>query len=92
VALAETETLASISGVLYNGSSVLGGGTAVKGDSSDSYRNVAAPEPGRPELYNTVLNVNCAEGEVVEWLWTETAEGRYVSGYRIVPIEGDLAS
>jgi hypothetical protein len=32
-----------------------------------------------------VLNVECAEKEDVEWQWTETLEGRFVSGYNIVP-------
>jgi hypothetical protein len=32
-----------------------------------------------------LLNVDCADHEDVEWQWTETAEGRFVSGYRIVP-------
>jgi hypothetical protein len=56
----------------------------VPSNSSNSNRIVPAPEPSRPDLHNTVLNVNCAEGEDVEWQWTYTAEGRYVSGYRIV--------
>jgi hypothetical protein len=47
-------------------------------------RMVKAPEPSRPGLHNTVLNVYCAEGEEVEWQWTETVNGRYVSGYCIV--------
>jgi hypothetical protein len=32
-----------------------------------------------------VINVHCAEDEDVEWQWTETVEGRFVSGYRLVP-------
>jgi hypothetical protein len=44
-----------------------------------------APEPSRPELRSTLLNVNCADDEDVEWQWTETPAGRFVSGYRIVP-------
>ena len=60
--------------------------------SSNPQRIVSAPEPSRPELHNTVLNVDCSEGEEVEWQWTETAEGRYVSGYRIVRTESDLPS
>jgi hypothetical protein len=52
---------------------------------SPKLRVVTAPEPSCPELRATVLNVNCAEDEDVEWQWTETAAGRYVSGYRIVP-------
>jgi hypothetical protein len=52
----------------------------VKSQSSNPQRIVAAPEPSRSELPNTVPRVNCSEGEELEWLWTETAEGRYVSG------------
>jgi hypothetical protein len=52
---------------------------------SSKLRVVTVPEPSRPELRATVLNVNCAEDEDVEWQWTETAAGRFVSGYRIVP-------
>jgi hypothetical protein len=52
--------------------------------SFDKRRMVQAPEPSRPELHNTVLNVYCAEGEEVEWQWTEAVNGRYVSGYCIV--------
>jgi len=48
-------------------------------------RLVPAPPPSHPRLRSAVLNVECAEDEDVEWQWTETAEGRYVSGYRIVP-------
>jgi len=44
-----------------------------------------APEPSRPELRSSLLNVNCADDEDVEWQWTETLAGRFVSGYRIVP-------
>jgi hypothetical protein len=46
---------------------------------------VAAPAPSHPELRATVLNVDCTLDEDVEWLWTETPAGRFVSGYRIVP-------
>jgi hypothetical protein len=52
--------------------------------SSNAHRIAPAPEPSRPELHNTVLNVCCAEDEDVEWQWTETLKGRYVSSYRIV--------
>jgi hypothetical protein len=65
---------------------------AVTNQSSNIYRFVSAPEPSRPELHNTVLNVNCVEGEDVEWQWTETPKGRYVSGYRIVRIDSDLTT
>jgi len=52
---------------------------------SPKVRVVPAPDPSRPELRSTVLNVDCAEDEDVEWQWTETPAGRFVSGYRIVP-------
>jgi hypothetical protein len=55
--------------------------------SSHTSRVVPAPAPSWPGLRNTVLNVNCTESEDVEWQWTETAKGRYVSGYRIVSRE-----
>jgi hypothetical protein len=51
---------------------------------SSKPRVVMAPEPSRPELRSNLLNVNCAEDEDVEWQWTETLAGRFVSGYRIV--------
>jgi hypothetical protein len=54
-------------------------------DTSKPRRVVAAPLPSRPELRSTVLDVDCAADEDVEWQWTETAAGRFVSGYRIVP-------
>jgi hypothetical protein len=52
---------------------------------SPRVRVVPAPEPSRPELRSTVLNVDCADDEDVEWHWTETAAGRFVSGYSLVP-------
>jgi len=48
-------------------------------------RVVPAPQPSNPRLRSTVANVECAEDESVEWHWTETVEGRFVSGYTIVP-------
>lgn len=48
-------------------------------------RVVIAPRPSHPEPRATVIDVECAEDEDVEWLWTETATGRFVSGYRLVP-------
>jgi hypothetical protein len=47
-------------------------------------RLVVAPLPSNPRLRSSVLSVECAEDEEVEWQWTETAEGRFVSGYRLV--------
>jgi len=48
-------------------------------------RIVLAPPPSNPRLQASVLSVECAADEEVEWQWTETAEGRFVSGYRLVP-------
>jgi hypothetical protein len=54
-------------------------------DSNHKIRRVVpAPPASNPRLYPTVLSVECAEGEEIEWQWTETAEGRFVSGYRLV--------
>jgi hypothetical protein len=47
-------------------------------------RLVIAPPPGHPGLHSAVLNVECADDEDVQWLWTETPEGRFVSGYQVV--------
>ena len=54
-------------------------------DAETPIRVVEAPPPSRPELRSMLLNVDCAADEDVEWQWTETTEGRFVSGYRIVP-------
>jgi hypothetical protein len=48
-------------------------------------RIVPAPPPSHPGLPALVLDVECTEDEEVVWLWTETAAGRVVSGYRLVP-------
>jgi hypothetical protein len=48
-------------------------------------RVVPAPAPSNPRLHSTVLSVECAEDEDVVWYWTETIEGRFVSGYRLEP-------
>jgi hypothetical protein len=55
------------------------------GQTSSTRRIIAAPEPSHPDLRSTVTNVHCAEDEDVEWQWTETVDGRFVSGYRLVP-------
>jgi hypothetical protein len=49
-------------------------------------RVVTAPLSSRPGLPSVVLDVECGEDEDIEWLWTETPEGRYVSGYRLVSL------
>jgi hypothetical protein len=51
-------------------------------------RVVQAPAPSNPRLRSAVLDVECAEHQDVEWHWTETTEGRFVSGYSIVPRPG----
>jgi hypothetical protein len=56
----------------------------MKGQSPNTRRIVPAPAPSHPDLRSTVTNVYCAENEDVEWTWTETPHGRYVSGYRLV--------
>ena len=48
-------------------------------------RIVPAPAPSNPRLRSMVVDVECAGHEDVEWHWTETTEGRFVSGYSIVP-------
>jgi hypothetical protein len=48
-------------------------------------RLVPAPVLSHPRLRSAVLSVLCAEDEEVDWLWTQTAEGRFVSGYQIIP-------
>lgn len=59
--------------------------TFMSNSESPKVRVVSAPEPSRPELRSTVINVDCADDEDVEWHWTETAAGRFVSGYSLVP-------
>lgn len=48
-------------------------------------RIVPAPAPSNPRLHAPILSVECAEDQDVQWQWTETAEGRFVSGYQLVP-------
>ncbi len=44
-----------------------------------------APAPSNPRLHAPILSVECAADQDVLWQWTETAEGRFVSGYQLVP-------
>jgi hypothetical protein len=46
---------------------------------------VTALPPSHPGLHSAVLNVECADDGDVEWLWTEMPNGRFVSGYQLVP-------
>jgi hypothetical protein len=48
-------------------------------------RIVPAPAPSNPRLHAPILSVECAADQDVLWQWTETAEGRFVSGYQLVP-------
>ncbi|MGH8261273.1 MAG: hypothetical protein ACREUG_16450 [Steroidobacteraceae bacterium] len=48
-------------------------------------RIVKAPAPTSPRLPAPIVDVECADDEDVVWRWTVTVEGRFVSGYRIVP-------
>src|SRR5271163_4134652 len=57
---------------------------SVNGPPSSQRRVVAAPAPSHPELRARLLNVDCTQDGDVEWLWTETPAGHFVSGYRIV--------
>jgi hypothetical protein len=53
-------------------------------DTLSHRRLIPAPAPSNPRLHSIVLNVECNEDEEVEWVWTETPDGRFVSGYHIV--------
>jgi len=48
-------------------------------------RLITAPPPSHPCLNSAVLNVECTDDQDVEWLWSETPDGRFVSGYQLVP-------
>jgi hypothetical protein len=48
-------------------------------------RIVTAPSPTHPSLQSIMLDVECADNEEVEWIWTSTAAGRFISGYQLVP-------
>jgi hypothetical protein len=48
-------------------------------------RLIMAPPPSHPRLHSAVLNVECTDDQDVEWLWSETPDGRFVSGYQLVP-------
>jgi len=53
--------------------------------SNQTKRWVEAPKPTKPMPdAPTVLGVYLSKGEDVEWLWSHTDKGSYVSGYNIV--------
>jgi len=45
---------------------------------------INAPEPTFRDAPVAYTGVRVAEDEDVEWIWTHTPKGSYVSGYRIV--------
>jgi hypothetical protein len=47
-------------------------------------RVLTARLSSHPDLQSVFHSVECAEDEDVEWLWTEVATGRFVSGYQLV--------
>jgi hypothetical protein len=47
-------------------------------------RIVPAPMASDPRLPSTILDVVCGLNEEVEWHWTTTHRGPFVSGYSIV--------
>lgn len=47
-------------------------------------RIVPAPMASDPRLRSTILDVVCGPNEEVEWFWTMTDRGPFVSGYSIV--------
>lgn len=51
---------------------------------SSRKRVLPAPAPSNPRLRSMVLDVECDEDEDVVWHWTNTVEGRFVSGYSII--------
>ncbi|MEE8399928.1 MAG: hypothetical protein V3S89_13040 [Desulfobacterales bacterium] len=50
----------------------------------ESKRSVEAPEPSFQGAPAMISNVLLAEDEEVQWNWTHTSEGSYVSGYQII--------
>lgn len=53
--------------------------------SSESERRiVAAPMSDGFNNLQVIIDVECGRDEIVEWTWTETSAGRYVSGYQIL--------
>lgn len=53
-------------------------------------RIVPAPLASDPRLRPTIIDVECGLTEEVEWHWTMTDRGRFVSGYSIVRRLPDL--
>lgn len=57
----------------------------IEKSSNITNRWVEAPKPTKlmPDV-PTVFGVNLAPDEDVEWFWTHTDKGSYVSGYNII--------
>lgn len=53
-------------------------------------RIVPAPMASDPRLSSTILDVVCGENDEIEWHWTMTVQGRFVSGYSIVQRTGNF--
>jgi hypothetical protein len=57
----------------------------MKGSSMKTRADRIVPVPASdPRTHSTILDVSCAWDEEVNWHWTMTAQGRFVSGYSIV--------
>ncbi len=59
---------------------------AKKPRTSPRRHTIQAPPPDNPLTPPAVVSVEIAEGEAVEWIWSESPTGRRVTGYRIVVI------
>lgn len=61
----------------------------MKDSSTKAQANRIVPAPASdPGMHSTILDVSCAWNEEVDWHWTVTAQGRFVSGYSIVRRSG----
>lgn len=60
------------------------------GINTQGARIVSAPQTNDPRLFSTILDVVCGLDEDVEWHWTVTDRGRFVSGYSITRRLGKL--
>lgn len=60
------------------------------GINTQGARIVPAPRGNDPRLFSTILDVVCGLDEDVEWHWTMTDRGQFVSGYSITRRLGKL--
>ncbi|MFH1007040.1 MAG: hypothetical protein V1800_05980 [Candidatus Latescibacterota bacterium] len=49
----------------------------------ETKQSVEAPKPTFQGAPAVLLSVQLAEDEGVQWIWTHTTKGSYVSGYKI---------